>query len=145
MVHARHELKTWPEYYEAIIRGDKTFEVRSDDRGGYDVGDVLALHEWDRVRGYSGRTCEVTVTYVLRDPKFGVAPGFVVLGITAPAEVRERLGRRVGTSAEVFAVIALWASLVAQLIAPIAISVALQVVSTILVGVALFARTRSDR
>ena len=27
-----HELKCWPEYFEAVISGAKTFEVRKNDR-----------------------------------------------------------------------------------------------------------------
>lgn len=42
-----HELKTWPDYFEAVWAGDKTFEIRYDDRG-YQRGDVVVLREWDR-------------------------------------------------------------------------------------------------
>lgn len=139
---ARHELKTWPEYYEAILRGDKTFEVRVDDRGGYDVGDVLALHEWDRVRGYSGRACDVIVRYVLRDPDFGVQPGYVVMGINAPAEVVERRKLMLTRVLDGAAALALWAALITMRAAwPVA--VVAQVIATVLVGVSLFMRVRS--
>lgn len=139
---ARHELKTWPEYYEAIIRGDKTFEVRVDDRG-YEVGDVLALHEWDRVREYSGRACEVTVRYVLRDPKFGVSPGYVVMGITAPAEAVERRQILLTRVLDGAAVVALWGALLTQRAAPWVVAVIFQVLATCLVGASLFVRWRS--
>ena len=39
-----HELKTLPEYFEAVRKGDKTFELREDDRN-FKVGDYLALNE----------------------------------------------------------------------------------------------------
>lgn len=45
MVH--HVLKTWPAPFEAVWRGDKTFEVRLDDRC-YQKGDTFTLREWDR-------------------------------------------------------------------------------------------------
>lgn len=42
-----HSLKTWPAMFEAVWRGDKTFEVRLDDRG-YQKGDTVQLREWER-------------------------------------------------------------------------------------------------
>lgn len=44
---SHHELKTWPVHFEAVWRGDKTFEVRLDDRA-YQCGDTVTLREWDR-------------------------------------------------------------------------------------------------
>ena len=43
-----HVLKCWPEYYEAVIGGEKTFEVRKWDRP-YRVGDTLLLKEYNQV------------------------------------------------------------------------------------------------
>jgi hypothetical protein len=72
----RHALKTKPPYYQAVVAGVKTFEVRLNDRC-FDVGDVLVLQEWEGT--YSGREIEVTVSYVLGDPDY-VKPGYVILG-----------------------------------------------------------------
>ena len=58
---AKHELKTWPEYFEMIKQGCKTFEIRRDDRD-YKTGDTLVLLEYDPVgKDYTTRyiTCEV--------------------------------------------------------------------------------------
>lgn len=140
---ARHELKTWPDYYEAVLRGDKTFEVRTDDRGGFAVGDTLVLREWDRVKEYSGRSCEVVVRYVLRDPKFGVAPGYAVIGITAPAEAVERRTHILVRVLDLSAVVALWAALLTQRTTPWQVSVMFQTLATVLVGASLFARGRT--
>lgn len=57
-----HELKTWPEYFQAIMRGDKRFEARKNDRD-FRIGDWLRLREWDD--DYTGREITVRVTYML--------------------------------------------------------------------------------
>jgi len=41
-----HELKCWPEHFKAIVEGAKVHELRMDDRGGFDEGDVLHLREY---------------------------------------------------------------------------------------------------
>jgi hypothetical protein len=40
-----HELKTWPGPFAAVLSGEKTHEVRKNDRG-YAVGDRLLLREY---------------------------------------------------------------------------------------------------
>lgn len=63
-----HELKTWPEPFEAIWIGDKHHEVRVDDRN-YDVGDELLLREYDPdLKKYLGREIYVFVTHITRAP-----------------------------------------------------------------------------
>lgn len=76
-----HELKTWPEYYLAIARGQKTFEVRKNDRG-FAVGDILKLRHWDpATEQYNGRYVYQEITYLLEGGRFGIKEGFVVMGI----------------------------------------------------------------
>lgn len=58
-----HELKIWPEFFEPIVTGEKTFELRKDDRG-FKAGDVLWLREWQQ-SGYTGRELKKRVTYLL--------------------------------------------------------------------------------
>lgn len=41
-----HDLKCWPKYYEYVASGDKTFEVRRNDRD-FRVGDTLLLREYE--------------------------------------------------------------------------------------------------
>lgn len=58
------EKKVWPRYFESILKGDKTFEIRLAD---FDVkeGDTLILKEWDpKTNEYTGRTIEKVVTYI---------------------------------------------------------------------------------
>lgn len=68
-----HELKCWPEFFEPILTGAKTFDLRKDDRH-YHVGDVLHLREWEpNTAKYSGRECRKCVTYILE----GIGPGAI--------------------------------------------------------------------
>lgn len=75
-----HILKTLPEFYLKVCSGEKTFEVRYNDRN-YQVGDELFLREWDGF-GYTGESSSWLVTYILtHEAHAGVAPGHVVMGI----------------------------------------------------------------
>lgn len=75
-----HALKTLPEYFEAVRKGDKTFELREDDRN-FKVGDYLALNEWDGEK-YTGRSQLVKVTYILNpNDIMACVGGFVILGL----------------------------------------------------------------
>lgn len=42
----KHELKIWPQYYQAVADGSKTFEVRKNDRG-FQKGDIVILNEFN--------------------------------------------------------------------------------------------------
>lgn len=77
-----HALKCWPEYYEAIEMGEKTFDLRKDDRP-YKVSDTVLMQEWDNEQGvYTGKEGAYIITYILRDvPKFGLKSGYAILGI----------------------------------------------------------------
>jgi hypothetical protein len=81
-----HELKTWPEYFQAVARGDKTFEVRKNDRD-FRVNDELLLREYKQVTGepdktgYTGRILHRYVSYVLHGGNFGIEEGYVILGL----------------------------------------------------------------
>lgn len=74
--------KIEPKHFEGVVSGDKSFEVRREDDYAFEVGDFLALNEYepDVLKEYTGRCCLVEITYVLRDPRF-VADGFAILGI----------------------------------------------------------------
>lgn len=76
-----HELKTWPEYFEEIFSGLKSFEVRENDRQ-FRVGDILHLREW--YNGYyTGRECKREIIYLLTGTQFiGIKEGYCVMSIT---------------------------------------------------------------
>ncbi len=84
-----HELKTWPDYFRAVQRAEKRFEVRKDDRD-FKVGDEVILREYrPDTNEYTGRKLGFEVGFVLRDFP-GVAEGFVVM------QLRSRVGGKVG-------------------------------------------------
>lgn len=73
-----HALKQAPEYFEAVLDGRKTFEVRQNDRD-YREGDLLALNEYDE-NGYTGRCCLVKIDYILSDARY-CRDGYVTMSI----------------------------------------------------------------
>lgn len=76
-----HSLKILPEYFEAVVTGEKTFEVRKDDRG-YRVGDTLMLNEINPSSGmYTGRNVKVKVTYILRGGHYGIEQEYIIMSI----------------------------------------------------------------
>ena len=63
-----HNLKTWPEFYDAVESGIKTFEERLNDRF-YEVGDTLTLQKYDpNKQEYTGDELVKRVPYILREP-----------------------------------------------------------------------------
>jgi hypothetical protein len=68
----RIEKKCWPKFFQKILDGNKTFELRLAD---FDCapGDTLILKEWDpETKKYSGREIEKKITFVFKtkDQKF---------------------------------------------------------------------------
>ncbi len=81
-----HELKIWPDYFQAILDGTKTFEVRTSQNRRYQEGDRLRLREYDAISkpnpSYSGRELLREITYVLSGSAFvGIKRGYVVLSL----------------------------------------------------------------
>ena len=81
--------KTWKKYFESLLSGEKTFDLRLADFT-CDVGDVLVFEEYDPdKKEYTGRRLEKKITYVLktRDQPFFKKEdveryGFVIMGIS---------------------------------------------------------------
>ncbi|EKD58284.1 MAG: hypothetical protein ACD_56C00159G0013 [uncultured bacterium] len=60
----RIEKKTWPEYFQLILDGKKTYDLRMADFECRE-GDVLVLREWNpETKEYTGRILEKEVTFV---------------------------------------------------------------------------------
>ncbi len=74
-----HELKCWPDPFDAMWRGVKPFEIRVNDRD-FQVGDTLHLKEWvpDRAE-YTGRFIYTKVTYMTQGD-WGLPENVCVLG-----------------------------------------------------------------
>ena len=62
----KHEKKTWPDYFQKIWEGKKTYETRLAD-WECEEGDILVLREWDpKTKDYTGRVLEKKVTFVAK-------------------------------------------------------------------------------
>ena len=97
-----HELKVWPEYFEAALLRRMMFSLRKYDRD-YEVGDIVVLHEFfvqpgDRKKSveisisdgsfnphpagsYTGRALARKITIIMQGPVLGLAEGWVILGL----------------------------------------------------------------
>lgn len=98
----KHQLKTWPQFFERIANGSKTFELRQNDRD-FQAGEILELREWAprppgiaqlfNPGGYTGRTLFRKVGYTRQVGTIGVQipvelDGWVVMSLL-PVEQEE--------------------------------------------------------
>ncbi|WP_195966793.1 ASCH/PUA domain-containing protein [Clostridium sp. 1001283B150210_160208_E6] len=74
-----HELKILPLYFTQVKNGEKTFELRKNDRP-YQVGDTLVLREFDG-KNYGSRIMTKTITYILYGGNYGLDKDYCILGI----------------------------------------------------------------
>lgn len=76
-----HILKTWPEYMDSIVSGEKMFELRKNDRD-FQVGDVLILVEYDPgSKLFLKREVQKRITYILEGPAFGLKEGYCIMSL----------------------------------------------------------------
>ena len=76
-----HDLKTWPEHFNNIVKNTKTFELRKNDRD-FKTGDSLLLREYCPIKNeFTGREVVRKVTYILKGGNFGLNEGFVIMSI----------------------------------------------------------------
>jgi hypothetical protein len=89
-----HELKCWPEPFEAVAQGRKPYEVRKFDRD-FRVGDALMLQRWDpKTKEYSGTAALVPITYMTPGGEWGLPEDICVLGLGFRAFVSRDNGPR---------------------------------------------------
>lgn len=81
-----HELKIKTEYFEAVVRGLKTFEIRKNDRK-FQVDDLIVLKEINHNLQYTKRSFQGVITYITN---FKQQSGYVVFGFKPAA-----LGKRI--------------------------------------------------
>ena len=76
-----HRLKTWPDEFISTMWGNKSFELRVNDRG-FQSGDYLQLEEWDpETKEYTGRILMRQVSYILHGGKFGLPENMVIMSM----------------------------------------------------------------
>lgn len=84
-----HELKVWPPYFEAVACGEKTFEIRKNDRL-FRGGDTLWLREWNpKTSRYTGRECHRLVTFVYDGRPAHLEAGYCIMGLAHPEDAPE--------------------------------------------------------
>jgi len=88
----KHHLKILPEYFRQVAIGNKTFELRKNDRD-FKVGDIIFLEEWDNE--YTGRVLELEITYILSNFK-GLEEGYVILSVSFIKRSVKPIGSAVG-------------------------------------------------
>lgn len=75
-----HSIKITPKYFDLVVAGKKTAELRKDDRA-YKAGHVLSLCEWKH-GSYSGREWAALITHVLPcDEVMPEGKGWVMLSL----------------------------------------------------------------
>ena len=87
----KHQLKTWPQYFDSVAKGEKTFECRINDRG-FETGDLVILQ---RTQENNLRTVELNsdgnpkyemqfrIGTILTDLQFGLKEGYCVFSLLA--------------------------------------------------------------
>lgn len=84
-----HELKTDPLVFDDVVSGNKTFEIRKNDRG-FCVGDILKLRKTkysgaEMVRGapleYLDEPFYVVVTHIMYGPIYGLETNWIIMSI----------------------------------------------------------------
>ena len=93
--HKEHVLKTDHVVFQDVLDGNKTFEIRFNDRD-YQVGDLVILKETEftgeqmksgQPLVYTGREIQKRISYVLSG--YGLHEGWVILGIQDIKVIRD--------------------------------------------------------
>ena len=76
-----HKLKCWGIFYDDIVCGRKTFEIRKNDRQ-FQPGDTITLIEIDETTGAElGKRSDYEIRYTLGGGQFGLEKGYIAMSI----------------------------------------------------------------
>lgn len=75
----RHDVKTDTPAFEALVSLQKPFDLRKNDRD-YQAGDIINQMEWNQNTGYTGRTFEMKITWVLYKG-YGLPEGYCIMTV----------------------------------------------------------------
>ena len=91
-----HKLKCWPVYFDAIRRGEKTFEARLNDRGFQKGDHVILMRTYEDSPGTvepppfgnSDAMYELhfQIGWILTGGQFGIQDGYCVFSLLPEAE-----------------------------------------------------------
>jgi hypothetical protein len=74
----KHILKCDSEYFLAVTKGIKTFEIRKNDRG-FICGDTIVLAESVSGKETGRRSNKYLITFILRGGQYGLLPGYIAM------------------------------------------------------------------
>ena len=82
-----HKIKIKKKYYDAVLSGEKTFEIRKNDRD-YQVGDIIHFvpiaDDCNMIIPHNPN--EYKITYVFHGGEYGLEKGYCVFGIAPTIE-----------------------------------------------------------
>lgn len=76
-----HAVKCRSNYFKALQSGQKSFEVRKNDRD-YKVGDLLGINEIDNGGNYTGKSLVCKINYILDDFE-GLQKDYIVMSVSS--------------------------------------------------------------
>lgn len=83
-----HTLKCWPQFFERLLSGEKTFELRQTADRTFQVGDVLRQCEWrESAQAFTGRELSQDVLFVMPGGAFGISKGWCCMAVSPPREI----------------------------------------------------------
>lgn len=87
-----HALKTWPENFAALLKGDRTFDVRKADRP-FAVGDTVIFQEYDpTAKQYTGQEIKRRISH-LAGNELHIKSNFLGLSLAIVDETGEPWGK----------------------------------------------------
>ena len=87
-----HSLKCWPEFFEAMLKGEKTFDIRLNDRD-FQVGDTVKMREYDPdTKEYTGRGMDFNIVYITKGLHGHLGVNVIVMQLEPAIEFVVALG-----------------------------------------------------